>query len=213
VNDLEYLQRCKNRYAEAKDRHAWRLREREKLSAEASEYEVESLPALQAAAAAKERFEGLRRENGKLKGVEINVLGFSLFKSKTRKLAEDAEVRALEGDIETRQIEYTRKSYDRKLDEALQYAVAAEDEAYQHRAELERLYGTEAEVEEAEELLWYQIRDAANMVPLDAAREAYEDGKLTVDEYRTFLTEGGYRAELLLLDEQSGINEDGGASL
>lgn len=213
VNDLEYLHRCKNRYTEAKDRHVWRLRERDKLSAEASDYEADSLPVLQAAAAAKERFEGMKKENGKLKGMEIAVLGYSLFKTKTRKLAEEAQVKAYEGDIETRQIEYTRKSYDRKLDEALQYAVAAEEEAYQHKAELERLFGSESEVEAAEELLWYQIHDAANMVPLEAAREAYENGKLTVDEYRTFLVEGGYRAEVMLLDEQSGVTEEGGASL
>lgn len=213
VGALESLKRCQSRYADASARHEWLVTQKDKLSAEASQYEAESLPTLQAGENARERFEGLRKENGELKGLEISVFGLSLFRSKTRKIAEEAQLSAQEASFQTRQIEYTRQSNNRKIAQAIMHAAAAEDEAYHYKNELLRLYGTEEEMSDAEDLLHYQIKDAAYMVPLENAQAAYNAGELTRDEYRTFLVEAGHHAEVLLLDEQEGVSEDGGTSL
>jgi hypothetical protein len=213
VASREYLHRCQSRYTDAKARHEWLVSQRDRLATEASNYDAESLPKLQAAEAIRERFDGLRKENGALKGIDISVFGFNLFKSKTRKLAEAVQAQAAEAHLEARQIEYTRQSYTQKVAQAETQALTAEEAAYHHKAELERLYGTEEEMGEAEELMTYQIRDAAHMVPLEQAQQAYEAGQLTFDEYRTYLVEAGYHAEVQLLDEHHGESEDGGASL
>lgn len=213
VGALEYLNRCQNRYEEAKARHAWLVSEKEKLTAEAGDYEVASLFTLQDAEVARERFEGLRRENGKLKGIGISVFGFTVFRTKKRKLAEDAQVRAYQADIEKNHAEYTRRSYSQKIEKASVHVAAAEDEAYHRKAELESLYGVEEDMKKAKELLQSQIGECADMVSLEVVREAYLRDALTPDEWRTYLVESGHHAEVLLFDEQNGIDEDGGASL
>lgn len=213
VGQLEFFTRCQNRYADAKARHAWLASRRDQLSAEASTYEAESLPQLQAADAARERFDGLRKENGELKGVGISVFGYNIFRTKTRKMAEEAKVEAQIAAATTQRVMHTRRSLNQEVERAEVHAFSAEQEANHHKAELERLFGTEKEMGDAEELLRYQIRDAAHVVPLEKAQEAYENGALTFDEYRTFLEQAGYHDEVLLLDEQNGIHDDGGASL
>ncbi|MGG7581689.1 hypothetical protein [Rhizobium sp. Nf11,1] len=209
--DLEFLRRSQAKLQEATERHAWLLEQKERLTAEAGEYYQQSLPKLMNAQNAQEHFANHQREDGSLKGRSFSVFGYTLFKTSARKEAEQAQITAHNLKLEADQVEHTRRSYDRKIEQLAQQAIKAEEAAYAHKAELLRIYGTEEDIELAEGTMRNGIELAASDVTLEQAVEAYEKGAITADEYRTFLLEAGYDAEVQLLDES--LSEDGGMSL
>ncbi|ANL71946.1 hypothetical protein AMC83_CH01963 [Rhizobium phaseoli] len=209
--DLEFLRRCQTKLQDATERHAWLLERRNQLADEAGQYYRDSLPKLMNAQNAQERLSDYQREDGSLKGRSFGLLGYTLFKTKERKIAEQVQVEAHNLKLEADKVEHTRRSYDRKIEELARQAVQAEEAAYAHKAELLRIYGTDEDIELAEAAMRNGIEMAASDVTLEQAAEAYEKGAITVDEYRTFLLEAGYDAEVQLLDES--LSEDGGVSL
>lgn len=209
--ELEYLHRAQERLQDARERHEWLLQRRTEVSAEAGEFYQSSLPKLMNSQNAQERLSQHQRQDGQLKGRSLKVFGYTLFRTKERKVAEQVQVEAHNLKLEAEAVEYKRRSYDRQVDTLTQQAIKAEEAAYAHHAELLRLYGDESEVEMAEAAITNGIRIAAADVTLEQASEAYEAGLITVEEYRTFLLEAGYNEEVQLLDES--LSEDGGASL
>ncbi|ACI54458.1 hypothetical protein Rleg2_1164 [Rhizobium leguminosarum bv. trifolii WSM2304] len=209
--DLEFLHRSQAKLQEATERHAWLLERRNQLAAEAGQYYEESLPKLMNAQNAQERLAGYQRDDGSLKGRSFGLFGYTLFKTKERKIAEQVQIEAHNLKLEANQVEYTRRSYDRQIDELAQQVSRAEEAAHAHKGELLRLYGNEEDIQLAEAAMRNGIELAASDVTLEQATEAYENEAITVDEYRTFLLEAGYDAEVQLLDES--LSEDGGMSL
>ena len=109
--------------------------------------------------------------------------------------------------MERRGIAYTRRSYDEKVHQAEQQAIQAERAALAYRNQLETTYGDEKDMKEAEGLMTASITEAAYLVTLEQAQAAYEDGSITVEEFRAYLMAAGHEDELRLLDE--GQNEGG----
>lgn len=209
--DLEFLQRSREKLRVATERHAWLVQRRQELSVEASKYHQDSLPKLMNAEMAQRRFAEHSHEDGRLKGAAIEAFGFTLFKSKGRKAAEAAQLEAHNLRIEADQVNYTRRSYETKLDVMAQQAIKAEETAYAHREELQRVYGDDEDMNLREASILKGMAMAALEVTLEQAMEAYEKGAITLHEYRTFLLEAGYDAEVKLLDES--VGEDEGQSL
>lgn len=205
--DLEYLKRCQTRLQDAEERHAWLLSERDRLSAEAGQYMETSMPTLLRAASIEARLADHQTERGTLKGRELRIFGRSLFKTGARKAAEQAAAEAEQAGMERRGIEYTRRSYDEKVHQAEQQAIQAERAALAYRNQLETTYGDEKDMKEAEGLMSASITEAAYLVTLEQAQAAYEDGSITVEEFRAYLMAAGHEDELQLLDE--GQNEGG----
>ena len=205
--DLEYLKRCHTRLKDAEERHAWLTKERERVSAEAGQYIESSHPTLLRASAIEARLARHQNERGELKGLEIRVFGVSLYKTGTRKAAENAALEAHQAGLERQAIEHTRRSYDFEVNRLEQQAIQAERAALAYRNQLETTYGDQKDMQEAEKLLADSINEAAYLVTLEQAQAAFEDGGITLEEYRTYLLEAGHEAELQLLDE--GYDEGG----
>ncbi|OAE37625.1 MobA/MobL family protein [Agrobacterium tumefaciens] len=198
--NLEHLHRAKERIETAEKRYAWLVEQREKVSAEAGDYYQESQHVLYKNHQLQEQLSQYQREDGSLKGKSLSLFGVTLFKTSARKEAERVQVSAQEYQALATDAEHTRRSYDRELHRLSENASQAERDAFMYRRELEAVYGVEEEVEAAEKLLLYGIRDAASSVTLEEAHAAYQAGDITYDEYRTFLMEGGYHAELQAMD-------------
>ncbi|RVD58844.1 hypothetical protein EN866_19610 [Mesorhizobium sp. M2D.F.Ca.ET.223.01.1.1] len=211
VAEREALRAARDRIEQARNRYLGLVAERERVAKDAGDYYQESLQTLMDAHTAQERLEHHRRSNGQLKGREFAVFGVSLFKTKARKQAEQVQAEAHDLRLEANKIEYTRKSYDQRLYQLDSQATQAEQDAFTHQANLTRVYGNDEEVAMAEDFIERAIDDAAHIVSLEDAMSAYLEGEITPDEYRTFLREGGYTAELQLLEDQ--LSEGEGESL
>lgn len=208
--DLEYLKRCQTRLQDAEERHAWLLGERDRLSAEAGMFMEESHPKLLRAAAIEARLADHQTARGTLKGRELKVFGYSLFKTGARKAAENASLEADQARMERNGIEHTRRSYDMKVEQLAQQAIQAERAALAYRNQLETTYGAEEDMKTAERLISESIAEAAYLVTLEQAQTAFADGSITLEEYRAYLLEAGHEAELQLLDDGQ---TEGGYSL
>lgn len=208
LNSLHHHQR---RLQEAVDRHLWLVEQRELKAEEAGEYHTNSLPTLQEAYAADLRMKDHTTSRGRLKGFGLRVFGHDLFKTNARRQAEEAQSYAARMSAEAKKAEYTRRAYELELVKLGKQVSQAEQDAYARRAELERVYGKQEEMKQAETYLKNGIDDAVLLVSLSEAVHAYGEGEITTEEYRSFLIEGGYNAELQLLDEQ--LEQESGQSL
>lgn len=211
VAEREALHAARDRIEQARNRYLGLVAERERVAKDAGDYYQESLPKLMAAHQAQEELQAHRRPDGSLKGYGLSVLGVNLFKTRARKQAEQVQANAHDLRLAANQIEYTRKAYDQRLFQLDAQASQAEQDAFTHQANLTRVYGNDEEIAQAEAFIENSIDDVAHVVSLGDAMSAYLEGEITPDEYRTFLREGGYAAELQLLDEQ--LSEGEGESL
>ncbi len=201
VGRLEYLHRSQEKIKDAQERYEWLVAERLKVTAEAGNFELERLDIEQEEYRSIERLAEYQKPDGKLKGIAIGAFGFTLFRSKTRQQAETLQVKAHSAKLDANAARYKRNAYESQIGQLSEQATQEERKAYTYRAELENLYGNDAEVAAAEAAITTGIKDTVVTVTLGEAVTAYGEGLITEDEYRTFLTEGGYEAELQLLDE------------
>ncbi|WP_322884190.1 MobA/MobL family protein [Sinorhizobium medicae] len=211
--ELAYIHQAKKSIQEARDRYDWLVSEREKISAEAGDYNQASLPTLISAHVAQERLSEHQTDTGELKGRSFGLFGLTVFRTAARKQAEVAQREARAAQLEANRVEHTRRSYEHKIGQISAQATKAEREAHSHCAVLDRLYGNDQMVKESEEQIGLGISEAVVMVTLEQAVMAYGEGEITEDEYRTFLIEGGYEAELEFLEQQLGREESEGQSL
>ncbi|MVO95066.1 MobA/MobL family protein [Rhizobium leguminosarum] len=203
---LEYLHRSQEAIKDAQERYEYLVSEREKVASEAGKYQEESLPILMDSYRAQERLSEHQTETGQLKGRSIGIFGYTLFRTSARKSAEQAQIEAHNAQLEANRVEYTRKSYEQKVNQLSAQASQEERKAFAYQAELVRMFGEEQEIADAEAMMVSGIREAALVVTVGEAVTAYGEGLITEDEYRTFLLEGGYEAELQLLDEGNGMS-------
>ncbi|MBZ9975462.1 MobA/MobL family protein [Mesorhizobium sp. BR-1-1-10] len=211
VGEREALQAARARIEQARVRYQALVAERTRVAVDAGDFYQDSLPTLMAADKAEERLMAHQTHDGKLRGFSLNVFGVSLFKTRARKEAEQVSAVAHDLKLAANQVEYTRKAYDQRLYVLDHQASQAEQAAFEHQAALTRVYGTDEEINHAERFMENSIDDVAFVVSLEDAMSAYLEGAITPDEYRTFLREAGYTAELQLLEEQ--LAEGEGQSL
>lgn len=204
VAEHEMLQAARGRIEQARQRYLGLVAERERVAKDAGDYYEESLQTLMDSHQARKELAEHQTATGDLKGFGLSVFGLSLFKTKTRKQAEQVKAKAHDLEMEANKVEYTRKAYDQRLLHLDSQASQAEQAAHAHQAALTRVYGADEEIDAAERYLKTTIEDVALVVSLEDAMSAYLEGAITPDEYRTFLLEAGYTAELSLLDEQLG---------
>lgn len=193
---------AKDRVEKARARYEAIVADRERVARDSGDFYEQSLPTLLASHEAQKELTNHQAPSGRLKGFGLSAFGYTLFQTKARREAEQAQINAHNFRLAANQVEYTRKSYDARLMHLSRAANKAEEKAYAHHQDLIRVYGTEKEMQEVEEMFKLTIEDAALVVSLEQAIAAYGEGEITPDEYRTFLVEGGYTAELQLLDEQ-----------
>lgn len=203
VANLEYLNRSVQAMKDAEERYQYLVEQREKVTAEAGAFQQESLPILMTAYSAKERLAEHQTQSGELKGRAFGLFGYTLFRTSARKSAEEAQFASRQAELEANRVNQTRASYDMKVNTLSNQASQAEQRAYTHRAELESIYGTLEEAAQAKDGITNGIRDSAASVSLGEAVTAYAEGQITEEEYRTFLTEGGYGQELAILNEST----------
>src|SRR5262249_54136448 len=164
---------------------------REAKAAEAGQYYQDSLPILYEHHNAEQAFQGHQRDDGSLKGRSLGLFGYTLFRTKARRQAEEAAARAHNARLRADQVEYTRRAYDRDISSLDLQAQRAEDTARAQVAALERHFGTDKDFELAEDLMKRSINDVALVVGLEDARAAYGAQQITEDEYRAFLLHAG----------------------
>ena len=212
VAHLEYLQRAQERLDIAKAQYQGLVAERERASEAAGAYYSESLITLQNSYAAQARLTANQNGDGSLKGRSFSLFGRTLFKTGARKTAELAQQEAEALAFDAQAVLHKRQSYDRIVSSLSHRASQAERDAFALQAELQDILGDQKDMAEAERLLRSGIRHAGKSVTIEAAYDAFEGGELTLDEYRTFLIQGGFSEELKLLDDHHSETY-GGASL
>jgi len=199
VREQNYLKNAQQRVQDAQDRYASLIQQRERATLEAGVYEVTSLPIIQSAAVAEERLRQNQKANGKLKGIGIKLFGYEV-KTAARKEAENAfqEAQARKGAAQY--AERKRGEYKEKVESLSDQATEAERDAFLKRNELLAAYGTEKDMENAERVFADTVKKIVQSMTPEAARDAYDDGELTPDEYRTFLEQSGDVDGLALLE-------------
>ncbi|TIT36139.1 MAG: hypothetical protein E5W65_10240 [Mesorhizobium sp.] len=202
VAEREMLQTARARVEQARNAYVALRNQRERVAQDAGDFYQDSLPTLMASHEANKQLAEHQTPTGDLKGFGLSVFGLSVFKTKTRKQAEQVKAHARNLELAANQVEYTRKAYDQRLLHLDSQASQAEQDAHAHQAVLTRIYGADEEIDAAESYLKTTIEDVGLIVSLEDAMSAYLEGAITTDEYRTFLLEAGYKAELQLLDEQ-----------
>ena len=195
VTELNRFHDAAQRIKDAEERYAALTQRAEAAKIEADKYAEDSMPILHAAHQAQERLHAFTNPNGKLKGVSVNILGFTLRSSK-RKNAEEAAITAQSRGADAAFVEHTKKEYRNHIQTLAVEAQAAAQEAFMARNYLRSAYGNEKELEAAEANFKRTI--AKTMKGLDPAEveEAFLSLEITPEEYKAYLVELGDKARL-----------------
>ncbi len=195
VTELNRLRHAQTQLAEAQARHAHLVAQRERTALDASLYEQTSLPVLQNARAAQERLQKLSKANGKLKGVGLQIFGYS-YKSRTRREAEEAARRLEAAEYAAEDVRITRRDRAHAVDVATEEARLAEENALMLKRSLESVYGSDKDIKTAQQDFERTVLKVTHNVPLEYAREAFLNVEITPDEYQTYLEQAGHSQEL-----------------
>lgn len=190
VTELSRLRDARARLEEAQDRYSSLVQQRNDASLKASVYEAQTAPVLQAAHAAEERLIQHQKSNGKLKGFGVRLFGYDI-KTRSRQAAEFAQAEHDRRQAAAKHVESTKKEYQYYVDHLSTEASEAERAAFMRRNELRATYGTDAEIEKAEQTFDATILKVIQSVPREEALEAFERLELTEEEYITYLEHSG----------------------
>lgn len=208
VREQNYLNDAKQRLEAARDRYAYFVRQRDNTQAQAARHEADSAPILQNAYAAEQRLAQHQKANGKLKGMRLAAFGLE-FKTSARKQAEGAQAEAVKTQAKAQEVAREKADYEQSIAILSAEATAAEKEAFARAQSLQSIYGDDGDIAKTERVYARTITTAIrgrmkDEKPLtaDDVWQAFEDGKLTVEDVHTFALQTG-DADLLDRLEES----------
>jgi predicted nucleic acid-binding Zn-ribbon protein len=166
---------------------------------EAPQYTEAMYQAKNKADAARDKLKQYQKSNGKLKGVDLWV-----WKSPTRKLGEEAalQAHALEAHFENAQKDYeaAQNKYERYKNEVASYSeqkAQSEDEL----TTLEKTLGNVSDLEQAEEIITYNVAQSLKDIDADQLKQMVQDGEISEGEYVDALTILNTPSAQLALDD------------
>ncbi|MEZ5781139.1 MAG: hypothetical protein R3D70_05760 [Rhizobiaceae bacterium] len=173
-------------------------------------YSAQTTGVIQQAEWAKARLDDYTRDDGSLKGFGFTLPTIKIFgrsfggqtlatEDRHNALRAQSDYRASRGPADTAIRKREENDYHVTTAQRVENDTARD--AYDKVRRLERLYGSEQDFAEAQQMFKDTIHWVAKEVSLEAAREAYASGEISVDDYREYLIESGHGEELREIEE------------